>query len=299
MTGKAAKRRGARPRAPDEPTFAGESARTAPQPGRRSAKRRLLAVVAAVPLATLLAVGTASADTDPAAPGWYGALDLGAHMRQDRNTTSELSELGAGPAMLRFHTNKNFAGFARVGDRVRPGLRFEIEGGWRPTDLKSVVEYLTYKHKGGIAGVCGDVPTLGDGPSPCPRVPGAVSSWSVLANGYYDFLPRYRLHPYVGVGVGVANVRLQAAGRLVGPATPGRIAIDDTSVSPAFQALGGLAYRIDDRWTADLAYRFFYAEPEHWLTHTTGAIPLGRISGDYMDHSLTLGLRYSLGPTPR
>ncbi len=247
-------------------------------------------LLASVLAAGALASGAARAEPDPAAAAWYGALDLGVHLRQDQSTRSSLDELGAGPARLRFHTNKNFAGFVRVGYRPRPRLRFEIEGGWRPADLKSVVEYQQDKHPGGILGVCGD------GPSPCADVPGGVTAWSVLANTYIDLWPRNRLHPYVGAGAGVGGVRLRAEGRLVGPATPGRIAIDDAGVGPAYQAIGGLAYRIGARWTADLSYRLFYAEPQHWDAATTGNIPLGRLSGPYMDHAFTVGFRYTFAP---
>jgi opacity protein-like surface antigen len=234
-----------------------------------------------------LAAGGAAAD--PATPGWYAAIDLGAHLHQDAPTTSQLDEPDGRPAQLRFHTDERFAGFVRVGYRAAPHLRFELEGGWRPGDLRSIVEYRTYlRAPGSILAVCGA------GPGACPSPSGGLTAASLMGNVYLDLWPiGRRLLPYVGVGAGVADVRLQTAGSFQGPAAPGRLGIDDADVRPAYQALAGAAIRLDAHWTADLGYRLFYSGGQRWRTTATGAIPLGDIRGMYMDHAFTLGARYA------
>lgn len=57
--------------------------------------------------------------------------------------------------------------------------------------------------------------------------------------------------------------------------------------------------RINDKWSADLTYRFLHSAPHTWDTATTGAVKLGPISGKYEDHALTLGVRRTFAPPPR
>jgi opacity protein-like surface antigen len=259
-------------------------------------KGRLLALLAGAALLTLWTGAAAEplpAAADPAASGWYVASDFGIHIRQDGPTRSEFPELGAIPVELRFHTNKQVTGLARVGYRVLPRIRFELEAGWRPTRMKSVVDQFTLtRPPGSITGVCGDAPA--DAPPLCGRPGGHVDAWTVMSNGYLDLWPRNRLHPFFGVGVGIAHVSLQADGRFVGPTTPGRLSINNADTKIAYQAIGGAALRLSDRWSADLSYRFLYSGHHEWNTTVSGDIPLGRITGRFEDHAFTLGLRYAM-----
>jgi opacity protein-like surface antigen len=245
----------------------------------------------------------ASAAADPAASGWYGAIDLGGHARQDGQTPSAIPELGYKPASLRFQTVKDIAAYARLGYRALPHLRLELEAGMRPAGMRQIVdEYQNGRPPGSITRICGDAPIPADLPPNCGPPAGSVDSWTVMGNVIADFWrlnrPQPRILPFAGLGVGIAHVSLQAEGRLFGPSPPGRIVIDDADNRIALQTFGGLAMRINDRWTADLTYRFLYSGPHSWNTTTSGPIQLGRITGKYEDHALTLGLRYRFSSQP-
>lgn len=250
-----------------------------------------------------LAAGGASAD--PAPSGWYAALDLGANLRQDGASPSALSELGARPAAPRFHTNADFAGLARLGYKVTPRLRVELETGWRTTRMLTIVDefpYATVRPPGSMYNICRDAPVpAGSAPS-CGAPAGGVEALSVMTNAYVDLQPWRRIHPFAGIGVGAAQVRLRTQGQLWGPsaplAAPNTIRIDDADWAIAYQVIGGFSLRINDRWSADLDYHLLYSGPHHWNTTTASNIQLGRLTGHYEDHTLSLGFRYTLSPPP-
>src|SRR5580698_270489 len=112
-----------------------------------------LKLLAGAALAGVFAAASASAD--PAPSGWYGAIDLGAHIQNDTNTRGEFSELGGPPADLTFREGTNFAGFARVGYKISPHFRVELEGGWRTSELQTLTErFLSGRPAGSISAVC-------------------------------------------------------------------------------------------------------------------------------------------------
>jgi len=255
---------------------------------------RLLACAA---LAGCIAASGASAD--PAPSGWYGAIDLGANLRQDGASPAEFSELGARPAALRFHTNSDFAGFGRVGYKVSPHIRVELEAGWRTAKMLSIVDEFPYsglRPPGSIFSVCSDAPITASVAPTCGAPAGGVDAWTMMGNAYLDLRPWRRVHPFVGAGVGVARVHLQTKGRFWGQSAPlpppDTIVIDDADWRAAYQAIGGLTMRINDHLSADLDYHFIYSGPHRWNTTTFSNIQLGRLSGRYENHTLSLGLRY-------
>ena len=65
----------------------------------------------------------------PADSGWYGAIDLGAHWLNRLDTTSSLPESDGSAYKFRFSENTDWVGFARVGYKINPHVRIELEGG--------------------------------------------------------------------------------------------------------------------------------------------------------------------------
>ncbi|HSY41826.1 MAG TPA: outer membrane beta-barrel protein [Polyangia bacterium] len=258
-------------------------------------KRGLLAV------AVLAGVCMARAGSAAPAPGgWYVAADLGATLRQDGPTWAADRELGGLPAEPRFHTKPDFGGFVRAGYSISPHVRVEGEFGWRTNRMLSIVDQYQFgRPPGSIVAVCGAAPVAATG---CAAPAGGLDAFTAMGNVYLDLWPRRRFHPFVGVGAGVARVHLQTDGRLFGTtgplSPPGTITIDDTDARLAYQALGGLAMRIDDHLSADLTYRFLASFSHRWNTTTTGDIQLGPIKGKYANHALALGLRYTFRPQP-
>src|SRR5690606_1222222 len=91
-------------------------------------KVKLLASVAAV---GVLAAGAVSAQPSS---GWYGAIDAGAHWADDVEAQSELGpqwDIEASP-------NGGWTALGRIGYRINPNWRMELEGGYRSGDIGTI-----------------------------------------------------------------------------------------------------------------------------------------------------------------
>ncbi len=95
---------------------------------------------------------------------------------------------------------------------------------------------------------------------------------SLMLNGLYDFNRDGRFQPYVGVGIGYANVEIAN--------------FDDSDF--AWQAMAGLGVKLSERTMFDIGYRFFNAE----------GLDLGGVETDYEHQAVTLGLRHQFGAAP-
>jgi opacity protein-like surface antigen len=92
-------------------------------------------LLAGAALAAVFAAGSAAA----ADAGWYGAIDLGYHWPEGIKSakSSNPSALGQ-PYIWNFNQEDDWTGFARLGYQFNNHFRVEIEGGYRPGDIKSV-----------------------------------------------------------------------------------------------------------------------------------------------------------------
>ncbi|WP_165837139.1 outer membrane protein [Phenylobacterium hankyongense] len=106
---------------------------------------------------------------------------------------------------------------------------------------------------------------------------GKLETTAGLVNAYYDFNRQGAWRPFVGAGLGVGQVKIDG-----GPNSG-----DDTGF--AYQFKVGLAHPINDRLTAEVAYRYLGVTGVR-----LGAAP-GGIHGDYTDQAATVGLRYKFG----
>jgi len=109
-----------------------------------------------------------------------------------------------------------FVGLLAFGSRFEHGLRGELELGYRRADFEL----------GGTSD--------------------SLDSFGVLVNGYYDFYYDFPVVPYVGLGVGAAQLKREKLG---GGAS------DETAF--AYQGIVGFGYDITDRIGATLDYRYF------------------------------------------
>lgn len=198
-------------------------------------------------LAMLAVPGVVLADSD----GWYVTGKAGASrlVKSDvsGSATSGDASFDDGPV-----------GLVGLGYGFGP-FRAEGELGYRENDLKSF--------SGGAGAASGEVRT-----------------WSMMANGFYDFNVGGSVTPYVGAGVGVARVDLD------GISQGGTALADDRDDVFAFQAMAGLRVPLSDRLSADLGYRFFTTQnPDFTSTGGTG------FSGRYRSHAVTVGLAWQFG----
>ncbi|RYF92267.1 MAG: porin family protein, partial [Caulobacteraceae bacterium] len=205
-------------------------------------KLKLLAGAALA--ATLVASGASAQDS-----GWYGAIDLGYHW-----TDNENFETGVG-GEVNIDTDDTWVGFARLGYRLSPHWRVELEGGYRPGEIPDNV-------------------VLNDG--------GDLEVWSLMGNVVFDLLPEADVHPFVGVGAGIAAAQIDAVD---GP----NFIIDDSDATWAWQAIAGFTAKASERINVDLTYRYFQTGDFDF----TNAGAVGPIEGSYNDQSVTIGIRYS------
>ena len=145
------------------------------------------------------------------------------------------------------------------------GLRTELEGAYRRNELE-IIEFTDAR--GAInTGVNDD-----------------VDSTSLMANLYYDFDLSLALHPYVGVGLGVARVGYEIT-------DPGaETDLFSTSVEAfAYQAIIGLGVDLAPGWHISSDYRY-------WRTAKFDLVDDAAelIRSRHSTHTLTLNLRHTL-----
>jgi OOP family OmpA-OmpF porin len=114
---------------------------------------------------------------------------------------------------------------------------------------------------------------------------GSVNSYSLMANGLYDFNVGLPIIPYLGLGVGAAQVYYNTV-----PLTGTSRNVNDNDVVLAYQGLAGVAYALTDTLKLDLSYR--YMDTQHpKFRDNTGVDTETR----YRDHALLLSVRYEFG----
>ena len=207
-------------------------------------------IVLGTAYALLAACGAAQAAED----GFYIGAAAGVNLARD----SKFDLTGSQPAAS---YDTGFAGLASVGYGLGTGLRVEGELGFRDNDIDD------------IAGVDGS---------------GDVSALTVMGNVLYDIDLGGRLTPFVGVGVGLAQVDFDGVNP-VGGST-----VNNDSTAFAYQGIVGATYDVSDRFKLTLDYRYF-AAPNVELTTNSGA----SADSEYRSHSVMLGLRFSFGVPPR
>ena len=110
---------------------------------------------------------------------------------------------------------------------------------------------------------------------------GDVSAVALMANGYYDFQTGSKWRPYVGGGIGFANVSINDLASL------GFFLADDDDTVFAYQLKAGIAYQFSPRWEGTLGYRYFGTQDGDF-TDSTGA---AFTSDGLQEHVVEIGAR--------
>ena len=150
------------------------------------------------------------------------------------------------------------------GYRLDNGVRLEGELSWRDADVDN--------HKL-------DGATL-DGSK------GAVKARSFMANVLYDFNRDGKVQPYIGVGLGYANIDYDRFGVDAVP----DVLNDDDGVF-AIQGIAGLSIGLSERFDIFGEYRYFKAnDPSVTTSEASGAV---KTDISYQPQDFVLGLRLS------
>jgi opacity protein-like surface antigen len=162
---------------------------------------------------------------------WYVAAGLGASFVDDVDATQAGVTLTTGLDTGIFSTGAFGRSFGN--------FRAEGELSYNTNDVSTVSAL------GVSLGASGDVSTLG-----------------FMVNGYYDFETNSKWVPYIGGGIGGANVSINSLSVVGVP-----LADDDTTVF-AYQAKVGVAYEFSPAWVGTLGYRFFGTEDADFVDST-------------------------------
>ena len=139
---------------------------------------------------------------------------------------------------------------AAIGLAYENGLRGEVEFGYRTSDMD---EFKSDFGSGSIND--GDISTI-----------------SLMVNGYYDFMPKETICPFIGAGIGYANVE----------ADIDELGSEDDNVF-AYQIAVGVAFAINPQTKIDVQYRYFDTDDGDF----------DNLEVEYGTHNAMLGVRYS------
>ena len=238
--------------------------------------------------AVVSATGAAAQDT-----GWYGALDIGYHRTEVLRTHSATLESDGQPYNFHFGHTDSWTGFARVGYKLSPHLRLELEGGYRPGDVNNVYDSSARP----VTAICSSSSV-----SPaCGRPDGSLHAWTLMGNLLVDLMPDGMVDPFVGGGLGVARTSLSLNGvsRSTTPALNNQgLVSDDADTKFAWQGIAGVSVRASERLNIDVTYRYLGSQRSNFTTVGAGTVQPGVIDGAYKDQSITIGLRYALSAPP-
>jgi len=178
---------------------------------------------------TLLTAGAAGAQ------GWYAGAFYGTASQDDFDFGTALGTVTT--------TIEDGAAMGLVVGREVGAFRYEFE--WSSRDL-DVDDHI-----------------LGGAALPGPT--GEVDASTLFLNGYYNFNANGRVSPYLGAGVGYADVEFGGFG--VAP-VPAVLSDDDSGF--AWQAIAGLGFRLNDNARIFVDYRMIRADGLE-VTVTPGA----------------------------
>jgi opacity protein-like surface antigen len=171
------------------------------------------------------------------------------------------------------------------------GLRTELELAFRQNNSKKHAHLKTHFHSHFLTYTTttgeGGVTTLSTSDrSRDSQVPAnlRLRAWSLMANAWYDFDLGLPITPYVGGGLGLAQVKI--SGDLAGH----RLFEKNDSVF-AWQVGAGASLPISDAAKLFLDYRYFSADNAHLKLEP--GFHGGSINADFNSHSLLLGIRFN------
>ena len=212
----------------------------------------------------VLVGGVGLAAVPSAKAKWYVSANAGGTILSDADIT-DTAAIGSLTGEVDFDTGFGVSGAVGY---AYGALRFEGEISYRKNDLGDLqVNSLTL---GGttISGALGTFALDGD-----------TTALGFMANGWYDFDTGTPWVPFVGAGVGVAEINIDIESLAGIP-----IIYDESDTVLAYQAGVGLGYKVTPKTTISLSYRFFgTADPEF----DDG---FDKIDSEYTNHSVMIGV---------
>lgn len=132
-----------------------------------------------------------------------------------------------------------------------------------------------------LAGRWNDAETIGSASGT-----GDTTTTSGMINVLFDLDVESDFTPYLGAGLGAANVEDSG----IGPISGSTINTDETVF--AYQAIAGVAYELNDMISLTADYRYFLTDDASFATASGIAV-----EQEYTSHSILVGLRLNLDTT--
>ncbi len=223
--------------------------------------------------------------------GWYLRGDIGMTNTSGNLHYRDMDTFAANNTQLL----RGGAGFSSgmsyglgVGYQFNNWFRADITGEYRSKVNYTGVDFITYNPGGPLS----------------DSYNGGYKSWVGLVNAYVDLGTWWCITPFVGAGVGFANVTttgMQDVGLSNG--IPGSYFADGASkTNLAWAAHAGLAYKVNNNFTVELAYRYLdLGTAVHGYGRSYDNFVQGQSSFQYRNltsQDVRLGVRWNLDAAP-
>lgn len=233
-------------------------------------------------LKTTLFAAAATLVIAPAAhayEGLYGAIGAGlSYMGNGKDITND--QAGGGGAFA-FDSDAEYdpgiGVYTTLGYSYANNFRTELELSYRNNSIDSI-----------------DPDGLGFSGFPAGTISGDTTSMAVMGNVLLD-LGRGGFAPYIGAGVGVANIDNDIVGTNTAgaPISPLAIAYGADRWALAYQGIAGVAIGLSEGLALDLSYRYFATKKRSYVGTLNGTP--AAFEAAYDSHSLFAGLRWNFG----
>lgn len=194
---------------------------------------------------------------------WYVSGNAGVTALSD----SDVTDTAAGGSFTGETSFDTGFGFTGAVGHAFGNVRIEGEISYRQNDLDDLsVTSLTLAGTT-LSGALGTFPLEGD-----------ISSLGFMANGWYDFSTGTNWVPFVGAGLGIANLSLEIEN--VGGTV---VTFDESETVFAYQVAAGIGYKVAPKTTVTLSYLLFgTSDPEF----DDG---IDKIEAEYLSHNIMVG----------
>lgn len=238
-------------------------------------------------LKTTLLAAAATLAISPAAhayKGLYGSIGAGlSYMQNERDVSND--GVGGG-GLVTFDSNADYDNgigvYTALGYAFGNNWRTELEFSYRNNDIDQIDP-----DGAGFAGI------------PSGSISGDTTSIAIMLNVLRDFDLGSNFTPYIGGGVGFADVDHDIVGTAApgAPTSPFSLAYGPNKRLFAYQGIAGVGYALAEDLTLDLSYRFFGTEKENVAGTLNGAAASFAV-GHHV-HQFMAGLRWNFGaPAP-
>jgi opacity protein-like surface antigen len=228
----------------------------------KSEMKHSMCMTSLVGVMALSSLSTAALARD----GWYLGAGIGPNFKESENFSG---------------SNGSFTADFSDDAVYAVSLGYAMPSGWRP-------EFA-------IDARSNNVSSLSSNGSSSTDVSGHEDADTFMFNIWYDFQlgnPYRRLHPYLGGGVGFAQVAMHDISL---SAFEPYVAVDDTQTLLAYQFGLGASYDLAPNWKLLAEFRYLASDSGNFKYTAPPPVQGGTVNAGYSAESVMFGFRYEFG----